>query len=131
MLRNMNAADAITFDIDVFGDMKLSRSFRLNEFQSKDGAPLILVHPALIVALQLIRDRFGPITINSAYRTEAHNKAIGGAVKSLHMSGLAADIVAQGVNPSEVAKFAVELGMGGVRVYPTFTHVDVGAKRAW
>jgi uncharacterized protein YcbK (DUF882 family) len=131
MLRNMNTADAITFNIETMGDIKLSRSFRLSEFQCKDGTPLILVHPALIVALQIIRDRFGPITINSAYRTEVHNKAIGGAVKSLHMSGLAADIVAQGIRPSEVAKFAVELGMGGVHAYQSFTHVDVGARREW
>jgi hypothetical protein len=35
----------------------------------------------------------GPIAINSAYRCPSLNKAIGGAAKSQHMDGLAADIV--------------------------------------
>lgn len=44
-------------------------------------------------ALNYIRERFGaPIIVNSAYRTEAVNKQVGGSKRSLHKKGLAADI---------------------------------------
>lgn len=43
--------------------------------------------------LNYIRERFGaPIIVNSAYRTEQINKQVGGAKRSLHMQGRAADI---------------------------------------
>lgn len=42
--------------------------------------------------LQPLRDEYGPITINSAYRTSFVNDLIHGARGSYHMKGLAADI---------------------------------------
>lgn len=46
--------------------------------------------------LQQIRDVFGqPIKVNSGYRTQKVNKAVGGAKASAHMRGLAADITAR------------------------------------
>ena len=42
--------------------------------------------------LQPLRDRFGRIDINSAFRTPEVNKAVGGVKNSAHMQGLAADI---------------------------------------
>lgn len=43
--------------------------------------------------LDRIRRRFGgPIAVNSAFRSEAVNKAVGGSSTSAHLKGLAADI---------------------------------------
>ena len=42
--------------------------------------------------LQPLRDRYGPIRINSGFRTPEVNKAVGGAKNSAHMQGNAADI---------------------------------------
>lgn len=43
--------------------------------------------------LNYIRQEFGaPIIVNSAYRTDAVNKQVGGAKRSLHKQGRAADI---------------------------------------
>lgn len=43
--------------------------------------------------LNYIRERFGaPILVNSAYRTDAVNKQVGGSKRSLHKQGRAADI---------------------------------------
>ena len=68
-----------------------------------------------------------PVTINSGYRTEAKNKAVGGAAYSQHKYGTAADIVVKGVPPAEVAKYAetILVGMGGIGIYNGFTHIDV------
>lgn len=43
--------------------------------------------------LQPLRDHFGPIHINSGYRSPALNKAVGGSASSFHAFGMAADIV--------------------------------------
>lgn len=43
--------------------------------------------------LNYVREKFGhPIIINSAYRSEQVNKQVGGAKRSLHKQGRAADI---------------------------------------
>ena len=44
-------------------------------------------------SLNYLRERFGkPIIVNSAFRTPQVNKKVGGAKRSLHMQGRAADI---------------------------------------
>lgn len=43
--------------------------------------------------LQPVRNEFGPIKINSGFRSAALNHAIGGSNKSFHSFGMAADIV--------------------------------------
>lgn len=42
--------------------------------------------------LQPLRDQFGPIRINSGYRSYALNQAVGGSQTSFHAYGMAADI---------------------------------------
>ena len=111
---------------------RVSRNFTLAEYRSKDNADLIVIHPSLILALQAIRDHTGrSVSINSGYRSPQHNTAIGGAPNSLHVKGMAADIVIRGMTPLEVASLAHDLGLGGIKAYPTFTHIDVGIKRTW
>ena len=44
------------------------------------------------MVLQPLRDRFGPIRINSGYRSPELNEAVGGVSNSQHMRGEAADI---------------------------------------
>lgn len=56
--------------------------------------------------LELVRAELGyPLRINSAYRCEALNKAIGGAAKSDHIDGYAADFTcAEFGTPVEIVK---------------------------
>lgn len=110
------------------GSEKLSANFKVREFACSDGTDTIFIAPELVTVLQNIRNHFGkPVNINSAYRTEAKNKAVKGATYSMHKYGMAADITVPGVTPLEVAKYAHTLmfGKGGVGLYKTFTHVDV------
>lgn len=47
------------------------------------------------IILDPLREKYGkPIRVNSGYRCEALNKAVGGAKTSQHLTGLAADITA-------------------------------------
>jgi uncharacterized protein YcbK (DUF882 family) len=110
----------------------LSTNFEVSEFASKDGHPVVLIHPKLVELLQALRDHFAkPIKINSGYRSPAHNKAVGGSKASKHMNGTAADIVIKGVSPRVVADQARAFNAGGVKAYPTFTHIDVEEIRTW
>ena len=70
--------------------------------------------------------------INSAYRTKTHNAAVGGASKSQHLLGTAADIVVPNTTPLLAAQYAEHLlgDRGGIGVYNSFIHVDVRAARS-
>ncbi len=114
------------------GDIQLSAHFKVKEFACKDGADTILIDERLPGLLQKIRDHFGkPITINSAYRTAAHNKKVGGAASSQHLTGGAADIVVSDTTPAEVAKYAESIGILGIGRYTGFVHVDTRANKSF
>lgn len=110
---------------------KLSANFNSREFNCKCGkCKTTLIDSKLVTYLQLIRNHFGkPVQVNSGYRCADHNKAVGGAAKSNHLLGKAADIVVNGVEPKEVAKYAESIGVKGIGVYKTFTHIDTRANK--
>ena len=110
------------------GNLKLSEHFKVREFFCRDGSDPVFIDTELVEILEKIRTKFGkPVTINSGYRTEAKNKAAGGAAYSQHKYGLAADITVSGVPPAKVAAYAETLlpNTGGIGIYKTFTHIDV------
>ena len=122
-----------TYSLKKDGSKKLSANFKVSEFKCKDGSDKILISDELVTLLQRIRDHFGkPVTINSAYRNAAYNIKVGGASKSQHVVGTAADIVVKGINPTEVTKYVEYImpNTGGIGLYNTFTHVDVRTKRS-
>lgn len=106
--------------------------FKRSEFACKCGCGDAHVQRKLVTILEKLREYYGkPITINSGKRCAKHNKAVGGAKFSKHLTGEAADIRVQGVPPSEVYKYLDEkysttLGLGN---YNTFTHIDIRAGR--
>ena len=86
-------------------DIKLSEHFMLSEFTRSATARRLgiknevssqqLSNLMLLCryVLEPLRKRFGqPIYVNSGYRTQELNRAVGGAVKSFHLYGRAADI---------------------------------------
>lgn len=124
--------------------MKLTENFSLQEFNCKDGTtvPQKYIPNAIEVAqnLEILRAFLGkPIIISgSGYRTKTHNKKVGGAPKSQHLTASAADISVKGLKPTEIAE-AIELliekgkmKQGGLGVYTGFVHYDIrGIKARW
>jgi len=121
--------------------MQLTDNFNKIEFESKDGSSMpdeVLRNIELLSEqLQIIRDYTGlSITINSGYRSPEHNKSIGGVSNSQHVKGKAADIVIDGMKPSDtyaLIEYLNDKGLikiGGLGHYNTFTHVDIREKKA-
>jgi hypothetical protein len=85
-------------------DVQLSPHFRLSELLASntaksrgldnDPSPEVLANLKLLCeqALEPIRAAVGPLKINSGYRSDAVNKAVGGSTTSAHSFGLAADL---------------------------------------
>lgn len=111
--------------------------FKRSEFACKcgkycNGFP-VEPNEKLVETLETIREHFGvPVTVSSGIRCKTHNTNVGGASKSQHMEGTAADIVVKGVPVSEVVKYAETLmpKTGGIGTYKTFTHIDVRSVKA-
>lgn len=76
--------------------------------------------------LEGVRKELGgrPITITSGWRSEKRNKAAGGASKSQHLLGRAADIVVAGMTPKAVQAKLESTWTGGMGYGATFTHLD-------
>ncbi|SEG83802.1 Putative peptidoglycan binding domain-containing protein [Saccharopolyspora kobensis] len=110
--------------------------FEFAEFHSKDGAGFgggnadeSTVREnvrRLMYKLEAIREKAGDaaITVNSGFRSKAHNENVGGAANSQHTYGIAADIVISGKSVSQTIDLAKTSGMSGIIRYNTFTHVD-------
>lgn len=77
--------------------MKITEHFKLEEFVhgSIEAVPANVkanIEKLCFNYLEPLRLCFGPIIINSGYRTELENSCCGGAKNSYHLKGLAADI---------------------------------------
>lgn len=113
---------------------QLTANFNSREFDCKCGkyCSETLIDEKLVEYLQKIRDHFGkPITITSGYRCATHNKNVGGASTSYHSRGQATDIVVSGVKPLEVAQYAESIGIKGIGLYDTFTHIDTRTTKSF
>jgi zinc D-Ala-D-Ala carboxypeptidase len=119
------------------GETFVGEFFRLREFADKRGGGLppaashIPLARLCCVLLDPLRRRFGPVTIDSGYRTDASNTAVGGATQSRHMyhrfpNEPAADIRCATGNVGQWTDFlaAILAGKGALGRYRTHVHVD-------
>jgi uncharacterized protein YcbK (DUF882 family) len=121
--------------------VKLTRHFDTREFRSKDGATWIPSYKRAELErlcadyLEPLRDRFGPVSIMSGFRTAEHNRNVGGAGSSYHTHvpgrrGAAADVTCAKGTPTDWYAFLDRLGAPGLGIYPGHVHVDNRVGRA-
>lgn len=104
-----------------------------------DGDAAVWIEPQLFDLLASIQAAMSavhgaplPLVVTSGYRTRRHNAGIEGAARgSLHLAGRAIDVKAAGYSPAAVAMAGALFARGGVGIYPSFCHLDVGRVRAW
>lgn len=88
--------------------------------------------PALQTILESAAQKYGGLNITSGYRSPEHNRRVGGAKGSRHMSGGAADIDMSSLDDAGRAALVndlIGLGATGFITYtesPNMLHVDVG-----
>lgn len=92
----------------------------------------------LLFGIRITLRSDAPFAVISGYRTPRTNwllakRKSGVAGKSLHMNGMAVDLLLPGRALDEVAETARSFRAGGVGYYPesNFVHLDVGPVRRW
>lgn len=103
--------------------------FSREEFECKCGCGFDVVDAELLEVLKDLKVFFGNSTviINCGCRCPKHNKEVGGAPKSKHLLGKAADIRVIGFHPNSVAEYLESTypDKYGIGRYNSFTHIDV------
>ncbi len=106
--------------------------FKPSELACK-GTGELLISEDLIQRLDELRHRLGrPLKLSSCYRSAYHNARVGGAVRSCHRLGIAADLPLAGHDKSQLIDLARQVGFTGFGInYKSFVHVDLGRRRSW
>lgn len=86
--------------------------------------------PRLAAFLEEVKKVLGgkPIMVNSAFRSEAVNNAVGSSNKSDHRRGCAADIRVPGMTPDEVVRAIIGSGLAYqqiIREFDRWTHIAI------
>jgi hypothetical protein len=122
--------------------VQVGPNFFLHEFDCKDGTPcpssaIPAIRRLVEQVLQPLRNRYGACTVISGYRTERHNKNVGGASNSRHLPkhydhSPAADVRLATGTVDQWAETAESVlgGRGGLGKYRTTIHVDLRDVRA-
>jgi uncharacterized protein YcbK (DUF882 family) len=138
------------------GDNTQYGYFKVSEFhpnsnphQMDDAIGDFYFPETLLNAANLIRESLGhPVWVNSSIRTQEKNAALGGAKRSLHLPynedgkvyTRAVDLgISTGIkdvhqlilNNGQLAQQLREMGIGGIGIYDTFVHIDIGPERFW
>lgn len=122
----------------------INEYFKYSEFNCKCGKcerPEGVPSKELVNILTKIRKHYNqPVIINSGYRCEAHNKAVGGSANSQHFKGSAVDFIVKNTPTESVWEYVLEkwgndeLGLAIKRnksnIYAGFVHIDTRGKKA-
>lgn len=110
--------------------------FKPSEFDSPDkpGSGEDYMSLEFVKVLDNIRAAVGfPLKVNSGFRTRAHNRAVGGATTSAHMTGYAADIHTGSWDKTfKVLHSAITRGIKriGIPASGTYIHLDMSPNHA-
>jgi putative chitinase len=118
--------------------MSLSKNFTFEEltitdhrqFDNTPNASEMTNLMRLAGFLEQVKEVLGgkPIMVNSAFRSEAVNNAVGSRNTSQHRIGCAADIRVPGMTPDEVVKAVIASGIGYdqiIREFDRWTHISI------
>lgn len=112
--------------------------FSLREFKCRCGrkeCDAVPVEEELLRLLEFLRHDWGhPLIVTSGVRCSFWNDKVGGALKSQHVLGKAADLKIKNRNEGKaLMALAKRVGFRGIGLAENFLHVDIrdGAPRFW
>ena len=112
----------------------LSKNLSRAEFKCNCGiCDYDTVDYELVNVIQDVREQFNAsVTVTSGNRCPEYNNRVGGAKKSYHPRGRAADIQVKQVDPSIVQKYLLHKypDQYGIGKYSSFTHIDTRTNKA-
>lgn len=126
----------------IYMSQQLTPNFNAIEFACHDGTEvpenLLCNVRELAGQLEILRAEIKtPLHIISGYRTPTHNKKVGGAKNSMHLQAKASDLTTKTLTPKQLHTIieklikAKKMKNGGLGLYKTFVHYDIGPVRRW
>jgi uncharacterized protein YcbK (DUF882 family) len=95
-------------------------------------APSKCVPSRLKSVLQRVAAKYGPITVNSTYRSSGKNRKVGGKKRSYHLKCAAIDFRVHGRTKGLLSYLSKQGEVGGYKRYKSgFYHIDAGPRRTW
>lgn len=107
--------------------------FSYDEFDSPDeqGSGKNMDYDLLTMIDEARRIYGKPMRVTSGYRTENHNRKVGGVDSSSHLKGLAIDVACVRSNDRfEMLAALIEVGFNRIGVASTFIHVDIDKNKS-
>ena len=105
------------------------RYFKPSEFDSPDeqGSGAENMKEDFVRLLDELRSLIGkPVIVTSGFRTATLNSEIGGAPRSKHLGGMAADVKVKDRNEAiKMGIKAASVGFKGIGVYDRHVHLDL------
>ncbi|MFZ1775367.1 MAG: D-Ala-D-Ala carboxypeptidase family metallohydrolase [Rhizobiaceae bacterium] len=96
------------------------------------NAPSKCIPGRLKNVLARVSAKYGPVTVNSSYRSNGKNRSVGGRKRSYHLSCQAVDFRVHGKSGGLMSWLASQGEVGGLHRYPSgFYHIDTGPRRSW
>ncbi|QKV20090.1 YcbK family protein [Oricola thermophila] len=96
------------------------------------NAPSKCVPERLKVVLKRVAEKYGPVTVNSTYRSPKHNRRVGGRKRSWHLKCAAVDFRVHAGTKGLLSFLRKQKEVGGYKRYKSgFYHIDIGPRRTW
>lgn len=106
------------------------KHFKISEFACNCGCKRADMYQPFLIAIDGLRGELGfPFVISSGFRCVKHNEAVGGAGGSLHMRGMAADVLCDARQAYQILSASPRWGFTGIGISQKgdgkrFVHLD-------
>lgn len=115
---------------DTMSELQLAAVPKANRIHY--NAPEKCVPGQLKTVLKRVAEKYGPITVNSTFRSQKSNRKVGGKKRSWHLKCAAVDFRVHASTKGLLSYLQKQKEVGGYKRYKSgFYHIDIGPRRTW
>jgi len=115
---------------DTMSELQLAAVPKANRIHY--NAPEKCVPGQLKAVLKRVASKYGPITVNSTFRSAKRNRKAGGKKRSWHLKCAAVDFRVHAGTKGLLTYLQEQKEVGGYKRYKSgFYHIDIGPRRTW